>query len=160
MSTRNSNEHSSSSNEMSLANLENTLDLYLVDKAPAIPTKWKEVLVKFLPWITLVMFILFLPIVLAVLGIGALLLPFSFIGGVGNGMMYTLAVIVLAASLVLEALAIPGLFKQTRRSWNLLFYAALINALYNLLTFNLSGLVIGTLISLYLLFQIKSYYTK
>jgi hypothetical protein len=138
--------------------LEATLKEYLIDKAPAMPAKWKELLVKYLPWITLIVFIVFLPVVLAVLGIGAVLLPFSFVGGIGSGISYTLSVLVLAAALVLEAMAIPGLFKQTAKSWRLLYYSALINALYNLLTFNLSGLIIGTLITLYLLFQIKSYY--
>ena len=61
-------------------------------------------------------------------------------------------------TLILEIMALPGLFKQQRKSWNLLYYSVLASALYNLLSLNLFGLIIGTLISLYILFQIKKSY--
>ncbi|MBI4039940.1 chromate transporter [Candidatus Daviesbacteria bacterium] len=138
--------------------LETQLDLYLGKKAPSLPTAWKEFIVNVMPWATLIIFIITLPLVLTFFGISAFLLPISFLGGVGNGFGYTLSVIVVGASLVLDALAIPGLFKRAARSWRLLYWSALLNAVYNLVTLNLGGLIIGTLISLYILFQIKSYY--
>lgn len=138
--------------------LDKNLELYLVRKAPALPAKWQEVLVKFLPWITLVIFLMSLPAVLALFGIGALLTPFAFMGGVGFGMTYTLAMIVLAVDIVIMALALPGLFKRKKSGWKLLYYSALINAVYSILTFSIGGLIIGTLLSLYLLFQIRHHY--
>jgi len=39
-----------------------------------------------------------------------------------------------------------------------MFYASLLGAVQNAVSFNLGGLVVGTLLSLYILFQIKSYY--
>jgi hypothetical protein len=137
--------------------LDTTLDQYLVKKAPGLPAKWQEVLVKFLPWITLVVIVLALPALLVVLGIGTLVLPFSIVsdGGVGLG----LAMIVLAATIILEALAIPGLFKRKMSGWRLLYYSALLNGVHSILTLNIGGLLIGTLLSLYLLFQIKHHYS-
>lgn len=143
-----------------LNQLEDTLELYLVKKAPALPTNAKEIIVKFGPWITLILFVLSLPLVLALFGLGAFLAPFSFMGGLSAGFNYTLAMVVLAVTLVLEGLAIPGLFKQQKRAWYLMYYAVLLGALSNLLQINIFSFIIGTLISLYILFQIKSYYTN
>lgn len=141
-----------------LSKLEDTLALYLVKKAPVLPANIKEAIVKFAPWITLVVLILTLPLVLAVLGLGALVTPFAFLGGVTAGTNFILTLLFSGVSLVLEALAIPGLFKRSKKAWNLIFYAALLGGIQNVVTFNLGGLLIGTLLSLYLLFQVKEYY--
>lgn len=137
--------------------VEKTLQLYLYDKAPHLPPAWQEVLVKFLPYLTLLFVVLSLPVLLAALGVGAFLTPFMMIGG-GMG-SYSLMLVVFGVSVVLEAMAIPGLFNKSAKAWKLLYYSTLVNALYNFLTFNLIGFVIGGAISLYLLFQIKRYYS-
>ena len=62
------------------------------------------------------------------------------------------------ASMVLMAIALPGLFKRQLSAWKLMFYAVLVTAVYDLVTFSLGGLIIGTGISLYILYQIKSFY--
>jgi hypothetical protein len=141
-----------------LKQLEDLLAEYLVKKAPALPTNIKEVIVKFAPWATLVVLILTLPIVFAVFGLGAILAPLSFLGGVTMGTNYIVTLVLSGVQLVLEAMAIPGLFKTSRSAWNLVFYAALVGAVQNVATFNLGGLVIGTLLSLYILFQVREYY--
>lgn len=141
-----------------LVTLEDKLDELLVDKAPSLPTYWKETIVRYSPWLTLIAMILLLPLVLPLLGIGALLTPFSYMGGVGTGMNYTFSLLVSVVTLVLEAMAIPGLFKRSRKAWYLLYYATLLGALSSLIDFNIGGLIIGTLLSLYILFQVKSYY--
>jgi hypothetical protein len=57
------------------------LDYYLVQKAPfQIPDGVREIIVKFGPWITLVLLVLMLPPLLLVLGVGTVLVPF---GGIG-----------------------------------------------------------------------------
>lgn len=141
-----------------LNQLEDTLDEYLIKKAPELPTGVKEFIVQFGPWITLILLILAAPALLALLGIGAILTPFSFVGGVGAGFSYIITIVFSIVIIVLEAMAIPGLFSRSRKGWNLLYYSTLLSGLQSLLTMNLFGLVIGTLISLYLLFQVKSYY--
>src|SRR5437868_13651664 len=105
--------------------LDKTLQIYLVKKAPALPEKWQLVLVKYLPWITLILLILALPVVLALFGLSLFLAPLSFMGGVGNGVQYMLAIGVLIITLILEAMAIPGLFKRSKSAWRLLYYSAL-----------------------------------
>ena len=143
----------------SLAKLEETLDLYLVKKAPfQIPKNIKELLAKFGPWLMAIGIIFALPMILFALGLGAVLAPFGILSGAGVGIGGIVGGVILAISLVLEAMALPGLFKRSKKGWDLLFYATLVNAVHSLITFNLGGLVIGSLISLYILFQLKELY--
>lgn len=142
-----------------LKQLETTLETYLVKKAPyTIPSNIKEMIVNFSPWILLLMIILTLPMVLALFGLGAVLLPFSFLGGVQAGLGFSSVMIFSLIILVLQAIALPGLFKRAKSSWNFLFYASLVSAVSNIVSFNLGGLVIGSLLTWYILFQVKEYY--
>ena len=140
--------------------LEKTLELYLVKKAPALPKNIKEILVKIAPWLAIVGVVIGLPALLAVFGFSAALstMPYGGYGmyRVGGGL--SLAIIFMIATITLEALAIPGLMKRKMAGWNFLYYAVWVNAVYSLLNYEIVGLVIGTLISLYLLFQVKSLY--
>ncbi len=142
----------------SVSQLETKLEYYLVDKAPAIPKEWRELIVKVLPWLSLIMIVVALPMILAVFGLAAMFSPFAYFAGAGYGTGYTLTWIFTLAIVVIEAIAIPGLFKKSKSAWSLLFYAALLGAVQNLVVFNAGGLIIGTLLSLYILFQIKEYY--
>lgn len=142
-----------------MGKLENTLETYLVDKAPfQLPTGVKEAIVKYGPWITLILLILALPAILFTFGLGTLVAPFAFLGGVKAGVNFGIGIVFSAVVLVIEAIAIPGLFKRAASAWRLMYYASLLGGVQSLISFNLGGLVIGTGISLYILFQIKSYY--
>jgi hypothetical protein len=149
-------------NKSNMATLEETLDLYFGQKAPALPSNIKELLVRFAPWITLILLILTLPLVLIALGLGALAAPFAFLAGpaygVSYGVNYTIAMIVIAVSLVFEALSIPGLFRRTAQGWRYSFYATLVSILGSLVNFQVGSALLTALIGFYVLFQIKSYY--
>lgn len=134
------------------------LELYLVKKAPALPTGAKEGIVKFGPWIILIMIIMTLPMILALFGLGTLIMPLSYLGGINAGMGYTVALVLSGVSLVLEAIALPGLFRRELKAWNLVYYATLVSAVQSAVSFNIVGLILGTAISLYILFQVRSYY--
>lgn len=149
----------SSDLKTSLAKLEETLDLYLVKKAPfQIPKNIKELIVNFGPWLMAIGIVFSLPMILFALGLGTILAPFGILAGAGAGLAGIVGTVILAVSLVLEAMALPGLFKKSEKGWTLVYYATLVNAAHSLITFNLGGLVIGTLVSLYILFQIKELY--
>ncbi len=142
-----------------MGQLEGTLETYLIDKAPfQLPEGAKEAIVKYGPWITLVLLVLALPAILFAFGLGTILAPFAFLGGIGSGVNFGVGLVFSAVVLVVEAIAIPGLFKRSMSAWRLMFYATLLGGVQNLISFNLGGLVIGTLVSLYILFQIRSYY--
>ena len=132
------------------------LDLYLVKKAPfQIPDGAREWIVKFSPWIAVILLILTLPLLLVALGIGTLLVPF---GGPGYATGFGLVTIVLLVEIGLTVAALPGLFARKMSGWTLLFYSQLVGIVVSLLSGSIvSGLVFG-LIALYVLFQIRPLY--
>jgi len=133
------------------------LDFYLVKKAPfQLPDNAREWIVKFGPWITVVLIILFLPLLLVALGLGAVLTPF---GGVGYAAGFGIMTIVLIIELGLMVAALPGLFARKMAGWTLLFYSQLVGIVYNVLTGNVVGGLLFGLIGLYILFQVRTKYS-
>jgi hypothetical protein len=132
------------------------LDYYLVQKAPfQIPDAGREWIVKYGPWIAVVLLVLTLPPVLLALGIGAVFVPFA---GVGYAAGFTYVTLLVLVNVGLLVMALPGLFARKRSAWNLVFYAQIVGFLTSVLTGSpLSGLI-GLLIGLYVLFQIRGLY--
>ncbi len=141
-----------------LDQLDALLEEYLVKKAPALPKGAKDAIVQFGPYIVLILLLLMLPVLLAALGIGALFMPVSYMGGVNAGLGYTVAMVTMVITLVLEVMALPGLFKRKLSAWRLMYYAALVGVVSNVIQGAFISGIVGALISLYILFQIKSYY--
>lgn len=132
------------------------LDFYLVKKAPfQIPDQGREWIVKFGPWITVVLMILLLPVLLVALGIGAVFMPF---GGVHYAAGFGLLTIVIIVEFGLMIAALPGLFARKMSGWTLLFYSQLVSIVYNVLGGNIVGGLLMGLIALYILFQIRTKY--
>lgn len=149
--------------KQSLGQLEETLEVYLVKKTPfSIPENWKEIIVQFAPYLTILGIIVSVPAVLAVLGLGALVSPFTaFLGpryAFSYGFNYILSMIVLGVVIVLEILAVPGLFKREQKAWRFLFYASLVGIVSGVLGGGFISALISALISWYVLFQVKEYY--
>jgi hypothetical protein len=132
------------------------LDYYLVKKAPfQLPPNVKEFLVKWGPWITVVLLILSLPPLLFMLGIGTVLIPF---GGVGYAVGFTYLTLFLIVYLALLIASLPGLFARKTSGWTLLFYAELVSIVSGLLSGSIVGALLGGLIGLYILFQVRPLY--
>ncbi|MBP9670535.1 hypothetical protein KBD75_04000 [Candidatus Woesebacteria bacterium] len=127
---------------------------------PGLPDSAKELLVKVAPWLAVISMIVLFPVILAAFGLSAVALPFSYLGGLHMGFSYTIGLIFSFGMIILELMAIPGLFKRQERAWRLMFYSTLLSLTQQLLSFNLGGLLIGGAISFYLLFQVKSKYSK
>jgi hypothetical protein len=132
------------------------LDFYLVKKAPVqLPDQVKEFLVKWGPWIAVVLLILSLPALLFVLGVGTVLLPF---GGFAYATSFTYLTLFLIVYLALLIASLPGLFARKMSGWTLLFYAELVSIVSSLLSGSIVGGLLGGLIGLYLLFQVRPLY--
>ncbi len=135
------------------------MDEYLVQKAPfQIPDKGKEAIVKFMPWIIVVLMVLALPVILSLLGLSAILTPFAMLGGYAYGVNNVIFGVITLVSLVLEIMALPGLFAQQERGWRLLFYSTLVSLLAGIAGGTPINALIFTVISFYILFQIKEKY--
>jgi len=143
---------------MTLEKLESTLDLYFNKKAPNLPENIKGSIVKYSPYITLIIMVLCLPFIIFTLGLGTMLLPLGFIGGFSSGFKGIISLIFSVITILVGIIALPGLFKRTKKSWKLMFYCSLLSAIMNFITFNLGNLIIGSVISWYFLFQVRSYY--
>jgi hypothetical protein len=70
------------------------------------------------------------------------------------------AVIVSCIGLVLRGVALPGLFARKMSGWKLLFYAQLVSMLSSLIIGAWFSVIIGGLISLYVMFQLRSMYKE
>lgn len=140
--------------------LEALLDEYMVTKAPfQIPMGGKEFLAKVAPYLIIIFAILAVPAILALLGLSAILAPAGMMaGGMGWGWYSIVAAATSIVTLVLEVMAIPGLFKRTHAAWRLLFYASIVSFVGSILSLNIIGAVIGGLIGWYILFQMKELY--
>jgi hypothetical protein len=132
------------------------LDFYLVKKAPfQIPDGAKEWIVKWGPWISLVILIVFLPVVLLGLGISTFFWPLA--GVAASGLAF--AWIFLLVDLGLIVASLPGLFARKMSGWNLAFYARIAEVLYWLLSLSIVNALLSALIGLYILFQIREKYS-
>ncbi len=143
-----------------LSQLENVLEEYLVKKAPfQIPQNIKEIIVSLAPWLSLIGVVLAVPSILVLFGLGTAMMPLGYMmGGLRYGATFSISMIFTVIILLLEAIAIPGLFKKARAGWNFMYYATLVGVVQNLIVFNIGGLIIGSLIGFYILFQVKELY--
>lgn len=141
--------------------LETEIEKLALNKSiPGLPENVKETIVKISPWLVVVSMLMLLPLILGAFGLSALALPFSYMGGLRMGFGYTLSLVFSFGLIVLELMAIPGLFKRELKAWRLVFYSTLLSIISQLVSFNLGGAVISAVISFYFLFQVKSKYTK
>lgn len=133
------------------------LDYYLVQKAPfQLPDRAKEAIVRYGPWIAIVLLLISLPLILLAFGLGAALLPFAPYGYTGFGF----TAIVVLIEIVLDIAALPGLFARKMSGWRLIFYARLVAIAHSLLMGAILSAIVGGIISLYILFQVRPLYRE
>jgi len=139
-----------------LAKLDKTIEEYLVTKAPKLPKDVIKFLVAVSPWFAVLTAVLGIPAFLAIFGFGALMTPFAYVAGVHTGTYWFYWLLGLA-QLILSALSIKPLFARVLKGWTFLFYAQLLALITSLGHVNLGSLLV-TVISFYLLYQIKHSY--
>lgn len=140
-----------------LRKLENFLTLYLVTKAPyTIPASAREKIVAIVPWIDLILVIVFLPLLVTLLGLNFAL--FGFMGAMGAYVPgWGFSSIIALVIFIIEICAFPGLLKRKKYAWTLVMYSALLTVVEAVVFFSIGG-ILGGIIGLYILFQVKEYY--
>ena len=136
--------------------LDKILTEYLVKKAPALPKSVKDFLVSVAPYFALLGAILGIPALLTVFGLGAIMTPFAFVAGARTGVFWFLTLIT-ASQVILSALAIKPLFARRAHGWRLMYYSQLLS-LVNLVRFLNFGSLVITILSFYILYQVKANY--
>jgi hypothetical protein len=156
----NPHQNNNSQNQAFLKQLEGFFDTYLHKKVPLhLPPAVKEFIVKYGPWIMLVLMILAIPALLAAIGLSAAVAPFAMMyGGYHLGAAFILSALIGLLALIMQAVALPGLFARTLKGWHMLYYATLVHALSQLVVGDVIGLIIGLALSMYVLFQVKELY--
>ena len=145
-----------------LVDLENKL-VEVSKKLPQLPDSVGEFLVKYGPYLMIVSVVVGVIGILTSFGLMAAFSPMireSYRYGYGYryGTHFSIYGIVQLISMVLMAIAIPGLLKRSKAAWNLMFYASLVTAISYLVSMNLGSLIIGMAINWYFLFQIRKFY--
>jgi hypothetical protein len=149
--------------------------------APKLPENGKKMIVEWLPWINLIVGAFTLLSVYwlynwahAVNSAVDYLNDISRIYG-GTGISTSrwsvglwIAVVVLAVEAVLYIMAFPATKARKKSGWDLLFYALLVNVAYGIVLLftdyggvgRFIGSIVGSVIGLYFLFQIRDMYLK
>lgn len=141
--------------------LETMFDEYLGKKAPAMPDNIKDTLVSFAPYLAIIGIVISVPGIIAILGISSMMGPLGAFAGasyVSYSIFHYIGVAGLIISAVLDGLAINGLFKRSMGAWRLLYYSSLVTFVASVLQGNIVSAIIGALIGLYILFQVKNKY--
>jgi hypothetical protein len=114
-----------------------------------LPRRHQAAFVRYAPFLAL----LFLPLRVAAV---MLLLGVSALAAVLGSPSLSVALLSVVA-LLLSVLALPGLFRRSRRGWALYTYSLLVGALISLLQLSLFGLLVSAGL-VWLAFQVKYHY--
>ena len=139
--------------------LEVKLEEFFTKKVWQMPKKVKEIIVKVLPYLAILSLVAVIPMVLSLVGL-SMATPMVYMRGWRMGMGYSVSILFTLVAAVLAIVIIPGLFKKEMKAWKIMFWMSLVNAVGTLIRMDLGGLIIGTGLSWYVLFQIKEYYKK
>lgn len=135
------------------------LESVMVTKAPfQIPMGGKEFIATVAPYLVIIGAVLFALSLPALFGLGMLGGAVGMMGGSVWGFSVIVSLATGAVAVVIELMALSGLFKRTARSWRLVYYATLVSFAGNILSLNIIGAIIGGIIGWYLLFQVKAVY--
>lgn len=139
--------------------LEATLEKYFLRKAPALPEDLQKLIVQYGPYVLLVFLVVAAINFISLFGFKATIFnPFNVLIGSQLGGWYQIYLVFTAVILVLEALAIPGLLNRKMSGWRYMLYAAFVALVQNIVTFSIAGIIVGSGLTFYILYQIKHHY--
>jgi len=139
--------------------LESTLEKYFLDKAPKLPEDLQNLIVQYGPFVLLIFVIIAGLNFISIFGFSAAFInPIRALAGPTLGGWYQIYLVFTAVILVLEALALPGLMNKKMSGWKYMFYATLVALVQSIITFNIAGLIVGSGLTFYILYQIKHHY--
>ncbi len=155
-----------------LAPLEKALDGIFGEKSSVqLPKDFRELLVKIAPWLSLVAGVLGIFSAIGIWRAAHYVSEFNRlyeaagmrVTGPDLTLMFWLSIASTVVFAALALLAFPGLKAQKKVGWNLIFYSVLANIAYAIISLigsygNFFGALIGSVIGLFILFQIRSHY--
>ncbi len=146
--------------------LENILSRLLAK--PEIPRVGKDLLAEYFPWLALVVGLIMFPIIITGFLNSGIFGMISSTGALVANPAYWAGLILFTGQFILSALSVMKLVSHTRRGWRFVFWSSLlgvITAIANIFAGFIDPLITTPLLfalsagSLYLLVQIRGYYT-
>lgn len=151
-----------------LAPLENLMAKFLEKKAPKLPKKFTDFVVKIIPWYILAVAVLLLFGLFSLYYITIMIPSTIYLDSIIMTFGDTFFVSLLTKLVVISIsiFAVPFLLNRQRFGWKMLFYATLLSFAESILTALILSLepaklvayLIFSLTSFYLLFQLRNYY--
>jgi hypothetical protein len=138
--------------------LEKELEPIFLQKFPPFSEEIKEFLVRYGPYIILVLSIIGVFGLLTALGIGGAALGLGAVAP-GIGFNFYLSIVLGILTLIMYLMAFSPLKARKRSGWNLLYYALLIGLVSNLIQLFILGALISGVIGFWVLFQIREKYS-
>ena len=142
---------------LDLKNLESQMETLFTKSLPALPANAVDVLVKIAPWLAVIGVLMGIPAIMTLLGMSRVASYYR-LAGIDLGWGYQASNILYIIQTILTALSIQGLFARKMAAWRLMFYAAWVSVVAGLISGGVVSMLIGGLISFYLLFQVKKAY--
>lgn len=152
-----------------LAPIERKLHSLFARPAISLPTSGKDLLAQYLPWLALITGLVMFPIIVTGIVNGGIIGFLTSINTVNLNPAYWAALILFIVQFCLVATSVLKLLAHRRLGWKLIFFASLIGfftLIANLFASFANPLVTTpvllavTIIALYLLFQIRSYFNE
>jgi hypothetical protein len=134
----------------------------IFSKLPHIPLNARETLVRFAPWLSLVFGILGLGALSSIGAFATLFSPLMLLTGGFAGILVFANILIGLLASVLEIIAFKPLQSFSKKGWNYLFYGTVLGGVSHFIgmlfmTHGGEG-ILGTLVGLWLLFEIRPVY--
>lgn len=144
------------------ADLEKYADEYCISKAPfQIPDSLKEFLVKFGPYVMIVGLAFGLWAYVTLYSAYSSFSQYGAMFGVAWSFWTPTIIFSLMASVTafgFQIKALPGLLARKKEGWEYMVYASLVSLVPNIISFQIFSFIIGFVIGMYILFQLKYMY--
>lgn len=152
-----------------LAPIERILHTVFAERLPQTSTATRDMIAEYLPWLTLIMCMVMLPVILTAVVSGGLIGILTSINTINMSIIFWASLALFTIQFGLMCFAVWHLLTHHRRGWKLLFIASLVGVVY-LVPSAFTGfynplviipvLVVTLLVSFYLLYQVRSYYAE
>ena len=142
-----------------MKDIETFFDTYLHKKVPfQLPKNVKDFIVKVAPYVTLILALIGLPLILSVLGFSSAMAPFLMMSHYGFPAGLYLNLILAVIILIMHIMAFTGLRDRKLSGWQLMYNAALVQGVADLISVNIVSFILNLAITMYFLFQVREYY--
>jgi uncharacterized BrkB/YihY/UPF0761 family membrane protein len=135
----------------------------IFQKAPHLPASAKQTIVDIAPWLALISGVLGIVSVLSASAFVSMLFSFAFVTSGILPILFTVGMLIALLGSVLDLLAYKPLTEKKKLGWNYVFYGVLLTGVSFVLNAiagqGMLGSLVGLVIGLWILFEVRDQYT-